>query len=131
MNNVKQYKCPECNKYGDAKSWDEETIKHYNEDENITSIEDSKNECYFYCPNCGLDINGEDIKINEIMEIDDCKLDIKTTIIKIIVNKLPKDCISCTLHEGDYCKIKGSVTGEEWIDLYSDSRDGDCPLEEN
>ena len=66
MNNVKQYKCPECGEYGDAKLWDEETIKHYDEDENITSIEDDKNGCYFYCPNCKSDINGKDIKTDEI-----------------------------------------------------------------
>ena len=65
MSYVKQYRCPECNKYGDAKSWDEETLKHYDESENITSIEDNKNECYFCCPNCKLDIDGKDIKTNE------------------------------------------------------------------
>jgi len=65
MNNVKQYRCPECNKYQDAKSWDEETIKHYDEDENITSIEDDKNGCYFYCPNCKLDIDGKNIETDE------------------------------------------------------------------
>ena len=128
---IKQYKCPECNKYQDAKLWDEETLKHYDEDEDITSIEDDKNGCYFYCTNCKSDIDGKDIKINNIKEINDnYESDIKTTIVKIIINQLPNDCNACTLHEGEYCKIKGAVTDSEWVDLYSNSRDIKCPLEE-
>lgn len=55
--------------------------------------------------------------------------EIKMKINKIIVNELPKNCNSCTLHEDEYCKIKGNVTSSEWIDLHSDSRDSRCPLE--
>jgi len=127
MNDVIQYKCPECNKYENAKSWDEETIKHYDEDELkwVLSIAlDNKNSCEFYCPNCKSLVNGKNIWI----DVDEEKVNI-LKISKIIVNILPKDCMSCTLHEGDYCKIKGSVTGEEWIDLYSYFRDSRCPLE--
>ena len=125
MEHIKQYKCPECNEYGDSKLWDEETLKHYDEYEHeyIQSIaSDNKNSCEFYCFNCKSLVNGKDIKIND-------NSDTKMKIIKIVVNKLPKDCSECTLHEGEYCKIKGNVTGSEWIDVYSDSRDDDCPLE--
>jgi len=64
MGYVKQYKCPECGEYGDAKLWDEETIKHYDEDEieYIQSIEsDSRNNCEYYCFNCKSLVNGKNI----------------------------------------------------------------------
>jgi len=133
MGNNIQYKCLECNEYGDAKSWDEETLKHYDESEHkyVLSIENNKDNCYFHCLNCKLDIKGENIRINNVHEINDnYESDIKTTIVKIIINQLPNDCNACTLHEGEYCKIKGAVTDSEWVDLYSNSRDIKCPLEE-
>jgi len=123
MSDVIQYKCPECGEYGASKSWDEETIKHYDEDELkwVLSISTNKEHCEFYCPYCKSLINGKDIKTDEEVDV--------IRILKVIVNKLPEDCSSCTLHEGEYCKIKGNVTGSEWVDLYSDFRDSQCPLE--
>ena len=78
----------------------------------------------FYCNEC----NWEEV-FKEIREDPEGKLE--TKIIKVIVNKLPNDCGSCTLHEDEYCKLLGSVTGQEWIDLYSEVRDIDCPLVAN
>jgi len=126
---AKQYRCPECNEYGNAKLWDEETIKHYDEGEQkyVLSIEtDDENSCEFYCFNCKSLVNGKNIWV----DVEEEKINV-IKISKVIVDKLPIDCSPCTLHEGEYCKIKGSVTGSEWIGLYSDSRDGDCPLEED
>lgn len=77
----------------------------------------------FYCNEC----NWEEV-FKEIRE--ETKEDIDMKINRVIVNKLPSDCSSCTLHEAEYCKIKSAVTGSEWVDLYSDSRDSNCPLEE-
>ena len=65
MSNVKLYKlykCPKCNEYGDTKSWDEETIKHYEEEEHdwVLSINhNDKNNCEYYCPNCKLRTDGK------------------------------------------------------------------------
>ena len=50
-------------------------------------------------------------------------------IIKVIVSELPENCGVCTLHDDECCKIKGAVTGSEWVDRYSEGRDRDCPLE--
>ena len=64
MGYVKQYKCPECGEYGDAKLWDEETTKHYDEVEieYVQSIEsDSRNNCEYYCFNCKSLVNGKNI----------------------------------------------------------------------
>lgn len=77
---------------------------------------------YFCCNECQWEELFKEVRypIKESVEMK---------ILKIRVNELPEDCISCTLHEGEYCKIKGNVIGSEWIDLYSNSRDNKCPLE--
>lgn len=77
---------------------------------------------WFYCKEC----NWEEV-FKEIR--DEPEEDLETKIIKIVVNNLPRNCMSCTLHEGDYCKLLGNVTGSEYVNLDSDFRDNDCPLE--
>jgi len=77
---------------------------------------------YFICNECQWEELFHEIRY-PVEEIVNMK------IMKIIVNELPKNCSLCTLHEDEYCKIKGNTTGSEWIDLCSDFRDGDCPLE--
>ncbi len=53
-------------------------------------------------------------------------------ITKIIVDKLPESCGKCEfVYDRCYCKPKGLFSGQEWVDITSDNRDKDCPLELN
>ena len=50
-------------------------------------------------------------------------------ILEIIVNELPKNCGECYfLSDRYYCKIKGSASGQQFVDRYAGIRDKDCPL---
>jgi PTH2 family peptidyl-tRNA hydrolase len=65
------YKCPECEEYGNTQLWDYETLSHYDKSEYdyVLSIgNDDITHCEFYCPNCKSLINGKNIKTDERFE---------------------------------------------------------------
>lgn len=67
------YKCPKCEEYSNAFSWDYETLSNYDkwEHEYIKSIEyEDRDKCEYYCPNCKSLINGKNIKTDEILKVE-------------------------------------------------------------
>jgi len=48
---------------------------------------------------------------------------------EIVVDELPKNCGECYfLSDRYYCKIKGAVSGQQFVNRVEDIRDKDCPL---